>query len=477
MGEHGQREIGGRRRPHGAAWRLPPPARRRRPGVRVRHQRPAPRRRHRGRHGRRRTARSTLDIRRPDAGRARQHRRPPRRGGAVARRRRRRDVVPRRRWTTSTATTRCTASTSPADTGPARTTVAVHAAAPPPPGDRDQGRRPRRRDRGAVTMTPIDLAGVDRRAPRAAAPAGRQRPDLGRGRLHRHGRRRPNQRTDFHDDPCDEFFHQLRGDMVLRVWEDGAPRDIPIREGEVFLLPAHVRHSPQRPVRRLGRARHRAATSGRRGRRLRVVLPAAARSLVHRSEVQLVSLVDDLPKAFAAFYDDESGPHLPGLRLGPPGSRRDARSATRAGGPAASGDRRDRRRPPLPLLPGDLARPGRALRHARLAVDAARRRRPGHGDDRQPGVPADHVGLLGRRRCAWPTWTATASTSRSCRRRRCCSPTAAPPSRPWSAPASSTTPCSSCARPATGGSCRSARCRCRTPTWPAGSSSAAWPTG
>ena len=28
----------------------------------------------------------------------------------------------------------------------------------------------------------------------------------------------PNQRTDFHDDPCDEFFYQLRGDMVLRVW-------------------------------------------------------------------------------------------------------------------------------------------------------------------------------------------------------------------------------------------------------------------
>ena len=30
----------------------------------------------------------------------------------------------------------------------------------------------------------------------------------------------PNQRTDFHDDPCEEFFYQLRGDMVLRVWED-----------------------------------------------------------------------------------------------------------------------------------------------------------------------------------------------------------------------------------------------------------------
>ena len=32
-----------------------------------------------------------------------------------------------------------------------------------------------------------------------------------------------------------------------------------------------------------------------------------------------MSLVDDLPKAFAAFYDDESA-HLPGVRLGPPGA-------------------------------------------------------------------------------------------------------------------------------------------------------------
>ena len=59
----------------------------------------------------------------------------------------------------------------------------------------------------------------------------------------------PNQRVDLHDDPGDEFFYQLRGDMVLKVVEEGVIRDIPIRAGEVFLLPAHVRHSPQRQCR------------------------------------------------------------------------------------------------------------------------------------------------------------------------------------------------------------------------------------
>ena len=57
----------------------------------------------------------------------------------------------------------------------------------------------------------------------------------------------PNQRTDFHDDPVEEFFYQLEGDMVLKVIDGGAHYDVAIREGEIFLLPPHVRHSPQRP--------------------------------------------------------------------------------------------------------------------------------------------------------------------------------------------------------------------------------------
>lgn len=56
----------------------------------------------------------------------------------------------------------------------------------------------------------------------------------------------PNQRTDFHYDEGPEYFMQLEGDMLLKVYENGAIRDIPIREGEVFLLPPRVPHSPQR---------------------------------------------------------------------------------------------------------------------------------------------------------------------------------------------------------------------------------------
>ena len=56
----------------------------------------------------------------------------------------------------------------------------------------------------------------------------------------------PNQRKDYHVDPGEEWFYQIEGDMVLKVIEDGTPRDVVIREGEMFLLPALVPHSPQR---------------------------------------------------------------------------------------------------------------------------------------------------------------------------------------------------------------------------------------
>ena len=48
------------------------------------------------------------------------------------------------------------------------------------------------------------------------------------------------------DDFIIMWFYQLEGEMVLRIQEDGAPRDIPIRAGEMFLLPPRVPHSPQR---------------------------------------------------------------------------------------------------------------------------------------------------------------------------------------------------------------------------------------
>lgn len=63
----------------------------------------------------------------------------------------------------------------------------------------------------------------------------------------------PNERTDFHVNAGEEFYHQLEGHMVLKVrTPDGEIKNIQIREGDIYLLPGGVPHSPQRPADSIG---------------------------------------------------------------------------------------------------------------------------------------------------------------------------------------------------------------------------------
>jgi 3-hydroxyanthranilate 3,4-dioxygenase len=62
----------------------------------------------------------------------------------------------------------------------------------------------------------------------------------------------PNSRRDFHVDPGEEFFYQLEGGITLATVQDGARVDIEIGEGEIFLLPPNMPHSPRRPANTVG---------------------------------------------------------------------------------------------------------------------------------------------------------------------------------------------------------------------------------
>jgi 3-hydroxyanthranilate 3,4-dioxygenase len=62
----------------------------------------------------------------------------------------------------------------------------------------------------------------------------------------------PNARKDYHYNESEEFFYQIEGDIHLKIIEDGKSVDVPIREGEIFLLPGKVPHSPQRPAGTVG---------------------------------------------------------------------------------------------------------------------------------------------------------------------------------------------------------------------------------
>lgn len=56
----------------------------------------------------------------------------------------------------------------------------------------------------------------------------------------------PNGRRDYHWEEGPEFFYQLEGEMELRLMVDGEPQVHPIKEGEIFLLPPEIPHSPVR---------------------------------------------------------------------------------------------------------------------------------------------------------------------------------------------------------------------------------------
>jgi 3-hydroxyanthranilate 3,4-dioxygenase len=62
----------------------------------------------------------------------------------------------------------------------------------------------------------------------------------------------PNARKDYHYNETEELFYQLEGDITVKIIEDGKPADIHIKEGEMFLLPSGVPHSPQRPANSVG---------------------------------------------------------------------------------------------------------------------------------------------------------------------------------------------------------------------------------
>jgi len=115
----------------------------------------------------------------------------------------------------------------------------------------------------------------------------------------------PNQRTDFHDDPMEEFFYMLEGDMTLRIMEKSgeAPIDIPIKEGEIFFLPAHVRHSPQRSANSIGLVVEPKRPPGYQDAFEWYCL--SCHHLVHRVEFTLKDIEKDLPPLFNEFYDSE----------------------------------------------------------------------------------------------------------------------------------------------------------------------------
>lgn len=113
----------------------------------------------------------------------------------------------------------------------------------------------------------------------------------------------PNRRTDFHVDPYEEWFYQVRGNMHVNLITEDGPRTVHIGAGQMWLLPRDLPHSPQRPeAGSIGIVIERIREDGTRERFQWYCLECAA--LLHEVELQVRDIVADLPPVFEQFYAD-----------------------------------------------------------------------------------------------------------------------------------------------------------------------------
>ena len=111
----------------------------------------------------------------------------------------------------------------------------------------------------------------------------------------------PNSRRDYHVYPVEEFY-QIEGDIVLRVIENNKRLDIKIQEGEIFLLPKNVSHSPQRFENTVGLVFEYKREKG----AMDVFnwYYDECDNLLYGAELELKDIVKQLPPIFKSYWDN-----------------------------------------------------------------------------------------------------------------------------------------------------------------------------
>ncbi|MHC5110620.1 MAG: 3-hydroxyanthranilate 3,4-dioxygenase [Planctomycetota bacterium] len=114
----------------------------------------------------------------------------------------------------------------------------------------------------------------------------------------------PNQRKDYHVNPTEEFFYQIEGDITLGIVVDGEKREIKICEGDIFLLPPNIPHSPQRPANTVGMVVERRRPKGAND-HLRYYCEDCG-DVLFDPEFYLTDIVGQLKPLMEKFWGDES---------------------------------------------------------------------------------------------------------------------------------------------------------------------------
>jgi 3-hydroxyanthranilate 3,4-dioxygenase len=113
----------------------------------------------------------------------------------------------------------------------------------------------------------------------------------------------PNSRKDYHYNESEEFFYQLEGDIIVQIQENGKALEVPIKEGDIFLLPPKVPHNPRRFENTIGLVIERRRREDEKDGLLWFC--EACNEKLHEVYFQLTDIQSQFQTEFKKFYNDE----------------------------------------------------------------------------------------------------------------------------------------------------------------------------
>jgi len=114
----------------------------------------------------------------------------------------------------------------------------------------------------------------------------------------------PNSRKDFHYNETEELFYQLEGDIVVRIQDEGKIVDVPIKAGEMFLLPGKVPHSPQRGANTVGLVIEKVRAGNEKD--AFMWFCENCHEKLYEEFLDMTDIVNQLPPLMQRFYSDEA---------------------------------------------------------------------------------------------------------------------------------------------------------------------------
>ena len=113
----------------------------------------------------------------------------------------------------------------------------------------------------------------------------------------------PNARKDYHYNETEELFYQIEGDIVVKTHQNNKMVEVKIKEGEMFLLPAKVPHSPIRPEGSIGLVIERKRTKNDKDGLM--WFSDTENALLYEEYFHLTNIEKDFLPVFKRFYQSE----------------------------------------------------------------------------------------------------------------------------------------------------------------------------